>query len=682
MGPRKTTNKTVASTPSKKGAATKATKNTTAKARPSSKVPVENSLPEAEKSTPVEVKSHEVLKETNTVGEEEKEVLKDADEKPSAGEGLEDENVAEDSRAEISGGKVEDAAAVAEVKMEEQSAGDLEEKAAEKDQEEEKQSVENLEENVDHNADAKSPEDEDKEDAGNETEVADANAVDEYSELQNSVLTSERRKSKKLEVFVGGLDKEATEDDLRQIFEKMGAITELRLMKDPQTGKNKGYAFVRYATPDEAKRAVKELAKVEIRGKKCGVSPLAEKDTVFVGNIDRNWTKDDVFNKLKELGVENINDVSVVEDPSNAGVNRGFAFIELEAHKDALIAFRTLQKNRTWEDRTVKVAWAQPSNDPDEDVMAQVKSVFVNILPPTWNEEHVKEHFGKFGEIERVVLSCNMQSAKRKDFAFVNYTTREAAIACIEAFSKDDELIDGDSKVKVKVSLAKPANKGKNKKVKSKGTNKGDLKGGNKGVSQGHVTAKHSSNTTAGAVAERGLLEKGGQPTLPSAVLPSAALPSTTHEILHILRQQAALGQGHVAVSGGHVGGIQQASMVQNLQSMASVQGYGHTLAGVKRPHTALGDISVNSRGNPRARLESTTAAGGLSYGLSAGGQGSFSNPVYAGASTEQFYHRPSIGGALGVPYATGAASYAPIGFQGASAHGGRGGGASSHGKC
>lgn len=164
-------------------------------------------------------------------------------------------------------------------------------------------------------------------------------------------------------------------------------------------------------------------------------------------------------------------------------------------------------------------------------------------------------------------------------------------------------------------------------------------------------------------------------------MLPSAALPSTTHEILHILRQQAALGQGHVAVSGGHVGGIQQASMVQNLQSMASVQGYGHTLPGVKRPHTALGDISVNSRGNPRARLESTTAAGGLSYGLSAGGQGSFSNPVYAGASTEQFYHRPSIGGALGVPYATGAASYAPIGFQGASAHGGRGGGASSHGK-
>jgi hypothetical protein len=60
-------------------------------------------------------------------------------------------------------------------------------------------------------------------------------------------------------------------------------------------------------------------------------------------------------------------------------------------------------------------------------------------------------------------------------------------------------------------------------------------------VETGHVLKKRSSSTTAGAVVDKGLLGKGGQPTLPSA----------THEILHILRQQAAWGQGHAAVSGG-----------------------------------------------------------------------------------------------------------------------------------
>jgi RNA recognition motif-containing protein len=80
-----------------------------------------------------------------------------------------------------------------------------------------------------------------------------------------------------------------------------------------------------------------------------------------------------VLNKLKEVGVENINDVTVIEDPSNTGVNRGFAFLELETHKDALTAFRTLRKKNAFgEDRTIKVAWAQPLNDPDEDVMEQV----------------------------------------------------------------------------------------------------------------------------------------------------------------------------------------------------------------------------------------------------------------------------------------------------------------------
>ena len=77
----------------------------------------------------------------------------------------------------------------------------------------------------------------------------------------------------------------------------------------------------------------------------------------------------------------------------------------------------------------------------------QEKSIFVEGFVPTWIEEQVKERFGKFGEIERVFLASNMKSSERKEFGFVNYTTQESALACIEAFSKDDELIDGDIKV-------------------------------------------------------------------------------------------------------------------------------------------------------------------------------------------------------------------------------------------
>lgn len=71
-----------------------------------------------------------------------------------------------------------------------------------------------------------------------------------------------------------------------------------------------------------------------------------------------------------------------------------------------------------------------------------MKSVYAEYLPPSWDEEKVMDFFKRFGEIESVSLAKNLPSSKRKDFAFVNYAMREAALACIEAFSHgqaDDE---------------------------------------------------------------------------------------------------------------------------------------------------------------------------------------------------------------------------------------------------
>ena len=67
-------------------------------------------------------------------------------------------------------------------------------------------------------------------------------------------------------------------------------------------------------------------------------------------------------------------------------------------------------------------------------------------MPPIWDEAKVKEHFSKFGAIERIVLARNMLSAKRKDFGFINFIDRDAALQCIEAVN-NTEISDGDVKV-------------------------------------------------------------------------------------------------------------------------------------------------------------------------------------------------------------------------------------------
>lgn len=49
------------------------------------------------------------------------------------------------------------------------------------------------------------------------------------------------------------------EDELIPLFEKCGKIYDLRLMMDPLSGTNRGYAFVTYTTKEEAERATIEV---------------------------------------------------------------------------------------------------------------------------------------------------------------------------------------------------------------------------------------------------------------------------------------------------------------------------------------------------------------------------------------------------------------------------------------
>lgn len=51
------------------------------------------------------------------------------------------------------------------------------------------------------------------------------------------------------------------EDELIPLFEKCGKIWDLRLMMDPMTGTNRGYAFITFTNRDAAQQAVREVCK-------------------------------------------------------------------------------------------------------------------------------------------------------------------------------------------------------------------------------------------------------------------------------------------------------------------------------------------------------------------------------------------------------------------------------------
>ncbi|XP_042062768.1 uncharacterized protein LOC121806710 isoform X1 [Salvia splendens] len=278
----------------------------------------------------------------------------------------------------------------------------------------------------------------------------------------------ERRKRKEFEIFVGGLDKNATEADLREVFSIVGEVTEVRLMMNPQTKKNKGFAFLRFATVEQARRVCASLKNPVVCGKQCGVTPSQDSDTLFLGNICRTWTKEALKERLKHYGLENVEDLTLVEDSSNVGMNRGFAFLEFFSRSDAMDAFKRLQKRDVsfGVDRPAKVSFADSFIDPGDEIMAQVKTVFVDGLSASWDDEHVKELLKKYGEIEKVELARNMPSARRKDFGFVTFDTHDAAVTCAKSIN-NEELGEGASKAKVRARLSRPLQRGKGKHVAS-----------------------------------------------------------------------------------------------------------------------------------------------------------------------------------------------------------------------
>lgn len=81
----------------------------------------------------------------------------------------------------------------------------------------------------------------------------------EEEHVQLTALAEERRRKKELEIFVGGLDRDAVDEDVRKVFEHVGEVVEVQVHKDPSSSKNKGYAFVKFATKEQAKQALADI---------------------------------------------------------------------------------------------------------------------------------------------------------------------------------------------------------------------------------------------------------------------------------------------------------------------------------------------------------------------------------------------------------------------------------------
>jgi RNA recognition motif-containing protein len=60
-------------------------------------------------------------------------------------------------------------------------------------------------------------------------------------------------------LFVGNLSYQATEEDLRELFQQAGTVESVRIITDQFTGRPRGFGFIEMSTKEEAERAIEQL---------------------------------------------------------------------------------------------------------------------------------------------------------------------------------------------------------------------------------------------------------------------------------------------------------------------------------------------------------------------------------------------------------------------------------------
>lgn len=134
-----------------------------------------------------------------------------------------------------------------------------------------------------------------------------------------------------VKVFVGNISSSTTEAELRELFEKYGAVVDCDIISN--------YGFVHMSEEDDAKKAVAELNKHKLHGFSMTVqfatTRVRNATKIHVGNLPEGVTALKIRELFQEYG-------KVLE----CDVLKNYAFVHMQRHKEAMEAIEKLNHSR------------------------------------------------------------------------------------------------------------------------------------------------------------------------------------------------------------------------------------------------------------------------------------------------------------------------------------------------
>tara|TARA_B100000902_G_scaffold118719_1_gene119215 strand:- start:1910 stop:2155 length:246 start_codon:yes stop_codon:yes gene_type:complete len=80
-----------------------------------------------------------------------------------------------------------------------------------------------------------------------------------------------------MNIYVGNLNYDLSEDDLKSAFEEHGAVESVKIIIDRYSGRSKGFGFVEMSNNDEAKAAMEALSGNDLNGRTLVVNEARPK---------------------------------------------------------------------------------------------------------------------------------------------------------------------------------------------------------------------------------------------------------------------------------------------------------------------------------------------------------------------------------------------------------------------
>jgi RNA recognition motif-containing protein len=81
-----------------------------------------------------------------------------------------------------------------------------------------------------------------------------------------------------MNIYVGNLSFDTSEDDLRNAFANHGEVSTVKIISDQYTGKSRGFGFVEMPSGDEAQAAIAGLNGTDLQGRALNINEARPRD--------------------------------------------------------------------------------------------------------------------------------------------------------------------------------------------------------------------------------------------------------------------------------------------------------------------------------------------------------------------------------------------------------------------